>query len=61
MRMNYLCEMRGHVLLRGEHLLAERAVDIFCANVPDFDVVVSDLLGAAPVNGSVVVKYALEL
>ena len=48
MRMNYLCEMRGHVLLGGEHLFAEGAVDVLGAQVPDFDVVVSDLLGGAP-------------
>ena len=40
--------MLGHVLLRGEHLLAEGAVDILDAQVADLDVVVPDLLGGAP-------------
>ena len=40
--------MLGHVLLRGEHLLAERAMDILDAQVANFDVVVPDLLGGAP-------------
>ena len=46
--MNYPCEMPGHVLLGGEHLFAEGTVNIFGAQVPNFDVVVSDLLGRAP-------------
>ena len=40
--------MLGHVLLRGEHLLAEGAVDVLDAQVADLDVVVPDLLGGAP-------------
>ena len=47
MRVNYLCEMRGHVLLGGEHLFAEGAVDVLDAQVADLDVVVPDLLGGA--------------
>ena len=40
--------MRGHVLLGGEHLFAEWAVDVPGAQVADLDVVVPDLLGGAP-------------
>ena len=44
----YLGEVRGHVLLRDEHLLAEGAVDVLGADVLDLDVVVADLLVSAP-------------